>query len=442
MENQNDRSGWYSTSDEREWFRQYSPRLTAELPEPKKKKPHPGMKAVILSVCVLILLVATALAFHTPADMPELWDGSEPPSGDDGGFEADSGFPEDFRSFFESYYTKDESMLPSTIEAAPLAPERSIELVSSDGLEELSLQELYERCAPSVVSISAWDSGMDDGYYWGSGVIMSEDGYILTNAHVISGTSFASVMTVDGTEYDARLVGEDIQGDLAILKIDAEGLIPAEFGMSDELRVGDSVAAIGNPVSPELTRTLTSGIVSAMDRDVFFNGHMMAFIQTDAAINEGSSGGPLLNMYGQVVGITNMKFSAELYETSIEGIGFAIPASTVKLISDQLYARGSVSGRPGIGITAGSVPDTASRKYDLPEGVYITQVNTDSDAYAKGLRPGDIITEVNGEPVMSVDDINIIKDGYSIGDTLEMTVFRNGKTFLVEIELMDMSELS
>ena len=147
-------------------------------------------------------------------------------------------------------------------------------------------------------------------------------------------------------------------------------------------------------------------------------------------------------MYGQVVGITNMKFSAAMYQTSIEGIGFAIPASTIKQVADQLLATGSVKGRPGIGITAGSVPAAAAQKYDLPDGVYITEVRKNSDAYAKGLRPGDIITEVNGQPVASVDEINVIKDKFSIGDTLEMTVFRDKTTFTVEIELMDFSELN
>ena len=413
MENRNDR-GWYSTSDEREWFRQYTPQLTAELPEPKKKKPRTGMKAVILSVCVLVLLVATALAFHTP-EMPALPDGSAYSDGGESGDNDDGGLPEDFRKFFESYYTADESIEPSTIEAAPAAPDRSVELCSGAGRERLSLQDLYEKCAPSVVSISAFESRDADGYYWGSGVIMSEDGYIITNAHLISGTAYASVKTFDGAEYDARLVGEDTQSDLAILKIEARGLTPAEFGESVELRVGDDVAAIGNPVSPELTGTLTNGIVSAINRDVFFNGHMTTFIQTNTAINEGNSGGPLLNMYGQVVGITNMKFSAAMYQTSIEGIGFAIPASTIKQVADQLLATGSVKGRPGIGITAGSVPAAAAQEYDLPDGVYITEVRENSDAYAKGLRPGDIITEVNGQPVASVDEINVIKDEFSIG---------------------------
>lgn len=440
MENGN--GGWYNTSREHEWYGDISTRPAPEIPEKKKRRLRPGMKAVMLSLCVVILIAATALAFAVPVEVQEP-QSSEPELGDGFPFNGDDAFPEDFREFFESYYTSDQTTQPSTIAPAGAAPERRLELCSNQELSPLKLQELYEKCSPSIVSITAWKDSRDNGYYWGSGIVMSEDGYILTNAHVISGTTDASVKTASGEEYEALLVGEDTQSDLAILKIEAEGLIPAEFGKSDELRVGDEVAAIGNPLSPELAGTLTNGIVSAINRDVMFNGHKTAFIQTNAAINEGNSGGALFNMYGQVVGITNMKFSAAMYQTSIEGIGFAIPTSTVKEIADQLFENGSVNGRPGIGITAGSVPASAAEEYNLPEtGVYITEVYKTSDAWAKGLRPGDVITMVNDTPVASVDEINLIKDGLEIGDELKMTVFRDGKTFEVYVELMDFSSFN
>ena len=168
---------------------------------------------------------------------------------------------------------------------------------------------------------------------------------------------------------------------------------------------------------------------------------MMTLIQTNTAINEGNSGGPLLNMYGQVIGVTNMKMVANFSQATIEGIGFAIPTSVVQDIVNQLIVNGEVSGRPGIGITVGAIPYDAAERYSLPDGLYISEVEASSDAYAKGVREGDVLTAVNGTPVYTTQDVGNIRDGFGVGDTITLTVFRDGRTFDIEVELMDVNEL-
>ena len=269
---------------------------------------------------------------------------------------------------------------------------------------------------------------------------MRADGYILTNEHVIDGATRAAVVLADGTEYGALLVGEDTQTDIALLKIDADGLPAAVFGSSDELTVGDGVVAIGNPLSDQLSGTMTDGIVSAISRSISVNGRTMTLIQTTAALNQGNSGGPLFNMYGQVVGITNMKMSGSS-SVAVEGLGFAIPSATVKAVADQLLANGEVAGRPGIGITVGAITDALRERYELPGGLYVSAVSEGSDAEAKGVQVGDVLTAVDGQPVSATDDVLAIRNAHSIGDKLSLTLWRDGEEFTVEVELQDLNRL-
>lgn len=351
----------------------------------------------------------------------------------------DGSLPDDFRDFFDNYYVSEETIKPSNIEKANTKGDFELNLYSKDGAERLDLDALYERCAPSVVGVMAEYEGKL-GYGWGSGIILSADGYIVTNAHVISEADRCTVILWNGKECSALLVGEDSQTDLAVLKINSKGLIPAYFGNSDELKVGESVAAIGNPLGSEFSHTLTNGIISAIDRHVDYSGTKMPLIQTNAAINEGNSGGPLFNMYGQIIGITNMKMSND-YGVTIEGIGFAIPSTTVKKVCDQLIANGKVVGRPGIGIVCGSVPAEAIEEYGLPEGLYITEVSEGSDAKAKGIRPGDVLTHINGIKVLTTDDVLVIRDEHQVGDMLRFTIYRDGKTFEVDVEIYDLGNI-
>ena len=227
---------------------------------------------------------------------------------------------------------------------------------------------------------------------------------------------------------------------MAVLKIEASGLHAATFGDSGALSVGDSVAAIGNPLTDSLSGTITNGIVSAIDRSMSFNSHPMTLIQTNAALNEGNSGGPLFNMYGQVIGITNMKMSNPYSDVTVEGLGFAIPSATVKAVADQLIESGRYV-RPGIGITVGAIDREDAAHYDLPGGLYISTVSPDSDAAAKGVQAGDILTHVNGIEVRKTDDVLAIRDSMQIGDSMTLTLFRDGETFDVVIELTDLSKL-
>ena len=306
------------------------------------------------------------------------------------------------------------------------------------GEQELSLQELYAACADSIVGITAYPEDQN-GYYWGTGVIADENGLIITNAHVIEGCASAEVTLYNNESYEALLVGADTVSDLALLKIDCSGLPAASFADISGLSVGDPVAAIGNPLSEEFRSTLTNGIISAIDRGMNYNGHTMSLLQTNAAINQGNSGGALFNMYGQVVGITNMKMMS--YFSSIEGIGFAIPSSTVKAVVDQLAENGEVRGRPSIGITVGAIPQEAVENYELPEGLYISAVAENSDAAAQGIREGDILTAIDGQSVSSTEEVAAIRDTKSVGDSLRFTIWREGETFEVDVLLMDTNDV-
>ncbi|MBP7187515.1 MAG: trypsin-like peptidase domain-containing protein [Ruminococcus sp.] len=276
----------------------------------------------------------------------------------------------------------------------------------------------------------------------GTGVTITEDGYIVTNAHVIYDTEYGagladsiSVLLNDEKSYDAEVIGYDTDCDLAVLKIKATGLTAAEFGDSDELKLGESVIAIGNPLGFELMDTVTSGIVSGINREITINDKAMTLLQTDAAINSGNSGGPLINEYGQVIGINSSKMSASYSETSIEGIGFAIPSNEVAQIVDDIMEYGYVTGKPQLGISCQDVTETISKMYNLPVGVYVTAVSDGSAAEKAGLQSGDVITAVDGEEVKTSAELNAKKNLHKAGETLELTYMRSGSEEKVTVTL-------
>ena len=350
----------------------------------------------------------------------------------------DDSMPENWTDFFANFY---ETITGSTakidIERVALPVDFELMLQASPAAA-MDLQELYASCAPSIVGNSAYQ-GSKAGYSWGTGVILSSDGLILTNTHVVDESDRATVTLFNDEVYPALLVGADAISDIAVLKIEAEGLSPAVFGQSSELRVGDPVAAIGNPLGEEFRSTLTNGIISAIERGVSYNGRTMTLLQTNTALNEGNSGGALFNLYGQVIGITNMKMMSSY--SSIEGIGFAIPSATVQNVVRALVRDGEVRGRPAIGITVGSIPENAATHYDLPEGLYISDVSKGSDAEKQGIRPGDILTAVNGTPVTTTDEVNEIKSGFQVGDTMQFTIWRNGEVLEFTVMLVDTNDI-
>ena len=316
-----------------------------------------------------------------------------------------------------------------------VSSQESSDTTFSDEEGALCLQDIYSSVIDSVVSISSMTSS---GTTSGTGIIMSPDGYVITNHHVITGALVISVLTNDNQEYEAALVGSDEMSDLAVLKIDARGLQAAEFGDSSKLRVGDSVVAIGDPLGVQLRGTMTNGIISAINRDLTVGDRTMTLIQTNAALNNGNSGGPLINCYGQVIGINTVKMSSYYTATaSVEGLGFAIPISVAKPIIDELIENGYVAGRPAIGISGDSLPSYYRTYYRLPDGVYVTSVNEGSDAKAKGIREGDIVTAINGEKICSIDELNTVKNQYAAGDEVTLTIYRSGTYYEVTVTLVD-----
>ena len=310
--------------------------------------------------------------------------------------------------------------------------------------------EVAEKVLPSVVGItvsyqvSTIFGGSSTGEATGSGIIISEDGYILTNNHVISSdrSSYYAIQEATGikinlygdeTSYDATVIGTDSYTDLAVLKIDKTGLTPATLGNSDNVKVGEFVMAIGNPLG--MNYSVTTGVVSAVNREVSSDGTVYQAIQTDAAINSGNSGGALVNANGEVIGINTMKFAG----TGVEGIGFAIPISSTTKTIDQLIEFKTVK-RPYIGISGTAVGDVDSQRYNIPKGVYVEGVEDKSPAAESGLKKGDIITKIEGKEISSVAELNRIKYNYNIGDTVKLTIYRDNKEQEISVKLIETPE--
>ncbi len=380
-------------------------------PEPKKPKKHTGLKAVASLMAVALVSAGSIGIYRQIVEVPA-----------------------------------ENTVVESTVEADAMG------LIRTENADtaELTTEEVVEKVLPSVVGIESeftMTSGNNSGYFFGysmptektstgtgTGVVITEDGYIVTNAHVIYDSQYGagladeiSVILGDDNTYSAEVVGYDTDCDLAVLKIEADGLTPAEFGNSSALKLGETVTAIGNPLGFELRNTVTRGIVSGLDRNITINEKSMNLIQTDTAINSGNSGGPLINKYGQVIGINSSKMSSSYSgEASIEGIGFAIPSDEVSVIVDDIMKYGYVTGKPQLGISCQDVTETVSQMYGMPVGVYVVEVTDGGAADKAGLKQGDIITEVDGVAVATSEELNAQKNKHSAGDEIELTYIRNG----------------
>lgn len=314
------------------------------------------------------------------------------------------------------------------LQAAP----KGVDTVPEGG--GLSLQEIYAKNIPSVVSISCLSSR---GTASGTGVVLSQDGYLVTNYHVISGAKEINVLLTDDRSFTAQSVGYDAVSDLAVLHIDAQNLTAAQFGSSDNLRVGDTVVAIGDPLGVEFRGTYTNGIVSAINRDVEVNGRTMTLIQTNAALNSGNSGGPLINCYGQVIGINTVKIGAFADDAGVEGLGFAIPSTQVKEIVDQIIAQGYVSGRPTLGISGEALSKFYQHYYRMPAGLYITHVDSGSDADQKGVQPGDILLYLGDTRINGMDDLKTAIYDCQVGQQVEVILYRRGQQYRLTLTLSE-----
>ena len=372
-----------------------------------------GRTAVVCFLIAIALLVGVAVLLRLlPAAELEL------PAGQDG----------DIRQPFAPAASEQ----PTTVERAPLGDGTTLELFPLPEGEPLRFQEIYQANLSCIVSVRGTKGS---SMSLGTGVIMSENGYIITNSHVIEGCSAVDVVLWDERVYPALLVGRDEQTDLAVLKVECTGLSPTDFGDSGLLRVGDVALAIGNPLGEDLRGTMTDGIISALNRDVNVDGRTMSLIQTTAALNSGNSGGALINEYGQVIGITNLKMQS--YYDTVEGLGFAIPTATVKAVVDTLIETGVVTGRPTIGITAYTLTQAMAEAEGLPQGVCIKSVQAGSDAWRQGLRAGDVIVEANGVSIRTMDELQALKNGMQVGEVLSLRYCRENGWHTADVTLVD-----
>ncbi len=305
--------------------------------------------------------------------------------------------------------------------------------------DAMKIPDIVDKVSPSVVGISCMTS---QGTATGTGIIMSEDGYIITNAHVVDGANAISVVlpsnytsgdssSDEETTVSATLVGKDTQTDLAVVKIDKTGLTAAEFGKSSEIKVGEVSIVIGNPLGFDLVNSVTAGIISATNRSLTIEDRTMNLIQTDASINSGNSGGPLINAYGQVIGIT----SAKVASTYGEGLGFAIPIDEATPIIEDLIKHGYVTGRPTLGISGQNITDVYSQYYDIPKGFFVKSVESGSAAEDAGIQVNDIVVGIEGNLIESIEEFNTVKEEYKAGDKIKVSVYRDGDIIDLDVTL-------
>lgn len=299
--------------------------------------------------------------------------------------------------------------------------------------DALSLPDIYDKVSPSVVGVSCT---LSRSTVTGTGIIISKDGYIITNAHVVQDAVSVMIVDNDLNEYKAKIIGSDSQTDLAVLKIEGEDFTPCEFGRSSDIRIGELSVVIGNPLGFDLYGTMTFGIISGLNRTITIGDNTMTLIQTQASINNGNSGGPLINAYGQVIGIT----SAKVNTTYGEGLGFAIPIDSALPILEDLIEHGYVTGRPMIGIQGEDITAILSFHYRIPQGYYVRFVTPDSGADKAGIKAADIIIGINGTTITTVEELNQIKNNFSAGDTITLTIYRDGVSMDVDVVLSEVTK--
>lgn len=386
-------------------------------PKKKKGKVLKRIAAVTIGLICVVAIGATSIFGYT------LITGKRAFSGD----EDESSKASDTAVITEGETDKE-------IDSQPV-PDREIPTLEQLAALEnaLPLPEIVKKVSPSVVGVSTILNG---GTASGTGFIISEDGYIVTNYHVIEGAQAVSVSLLqseDGEEIPAEIIGGDEQTDIAVLKIDKTDCVPVTLGKSSELIVGELAITIGNPLGSELSGTVTAGIISALNRKLTIEGREMNLIQTDASINSGNSGGPLINSYGQVVGIT----SAKVATAYGEGLGFAIPIDEALPIISDLIEHGYVKGRPIVGITGETISEIYAQYYDIPRGFIVREVVKNGPADKAGVQVGDIVIGIEGTLIENMDEFNEIKKNYKAGDTITISVYRNEKIVDLEITLAE-----
>ncbi len=425
-----------------------NPKIPTEAPviQPADLKPakkNRGATAFLVILWVLVGLFATGFFGlcgyvigisdnNTTPTHPTLFDNDEPPAQTEPATKptesADSTvppaipLPED-----GDWYSQDSSV---ELKAPPADKTNS---------DKYTTQYAYKKVAESTIGVVCYEEGFsDEPASEGTGIILTADGYIATNSHVIgdSRTLYTvQVITNDGEKYSAKVIGYDSRTDIAVLKIGAKGLTPAEFCDSKYVEVGQDVIAVGNPGGMDFQNSLTRGVVSALNRELSLSSQV-SYIQTDAAINPGNSGGPLSNMYGQVVGINTAKISSSSYE----GMGFAIPSATVKEIADDLISHGYVSDRVRLGISGQAVTSAMKQYYDIPLGILVGEISKDGPCDNTELQINDVITELDGETIESFSDVYAVLAKHKPGDKIEMKVYRMSTKSEVEMTIILMAD--
>ena len=402
----------YIQPDPREVVERYSrplPGRRAAPAQPRRRQSRKGLWVFLLCLGVTMGITAGAL----------LWYNAREKARDD--------------RFYYDYEEQDSSLDMEEITIPTYPTGQGAELtVEPAGGRELTAQEIYQQVNPSVVTVLAQ---LEDGVSVGTGVIFTQDGYILTNYHVVEGGRDCGITLDNGRSYEVKYVAGDMKNDLAVLKVDLTGLPFATFGDSDALTVGDKVYAIGNPLGVELRGTLTDGIVSAINRDVQVDGRTMTLIQTNAALNSGNSGGPLINTYGQVVGINTIKMSSAY--SNIEGLGFAIPSSSIQYLVNDLLTYGEVLPEPELGVLVLQVG--VQLEEDL-WGIEVIQVNPGSAAEKAGIQVGDFIVSAAGSDVNSSQDLIRLLRQFRVGDEMPLTLWRDGEPLEVTLVLQAKEE--
>ena len=381
-----------------------------ESPLPAKRKKRKGLWIFMGCLCVALVLAVAAFVLSRAQNRAH------------------------DRDRFEEYYGEIfEELEPKEVTIPTWPTGRGVELtVLREHGEPLTAQEIYRLVNPSVVQVMV---EVGNKMSLGTGVIFTEDGYILTNYHVVEGGSDCYIALDTGKSYQASYVAGDPVSDLAVLKVDGRGLPAAEFGESDLLTVGDKVYAIGNPLGYELWGTMTDGIVSAVDRAVQVAGRTMTRIQTNAALNSGNSGGPLINEYGQVVGLNVIKMSSSYF--SIEGLGFAIPSATMDRVVDDLLATGEPQPQPVLGL---SVRLEATQLSDRSQGLEVVEITPGGAADRAGVQVGDYVLSAAGHPLETSEDLLWVRRQKRLGDELDMTLWRDGEIVEVTLSLQESME--
>ena len=389
----------------------------------KPARKHFGLVATLLAVVIFLGGIASAMGFlniRLFQKINEKEKKSVPMIFSDGNPEDQISSPPTIQEDVHAEVTLDINECPPAVDNIP-----------EEGA--LPLQQIYEKNIPSVVSVVATMKTGEEKT--GSGVVLSHDGFLVSSTFLVNHAEKIIVHTTDGRKLDAEIIGSDMITNLSVLHVDANNLIPAEFGNSEEVQVGDTAVSIGDPLGPELRGTMADGIISAVTENIYVGGRDLTLLQTSAALSSDSTGGPLINCYGQVIGITTNKIGGYPQAKAREGLGFAVPSTLVKDIVEQLMSKGHVTGRPYLGFYGETITPLYQQLYLLPEGILVSQVDKKGPAYQAGLQPGDVVMKLDDQRITDTETLTSQIIRYQAGDLVTLTIFREDKIHEISLTI-------